>query len=84
MSMPKVVIYPICVESHINNAGRLWIRSTNPKSRIVPKMVNVMILMISIDLDFIRYKGGVMILTGGIIPISSGKGEWCGYYTPLM
>ncbi|MEE0138662.1 hypothetical protein [Fusobacterium ulcerans] len=58
-------------------------RIINPKSRIVPKMVVVMILMISIDLDFIRYKGGVMILTGGIIPISSGKGEWWVVYTPL-
>lgn len=75
MSNAIVVINPICVESHINNAGRMWMRTTNPNIRIVPKMAKVMTLMISIDLDFIKYKGGVMILTGGIIPISNGKGE---------
>lgn len=57
MSNAIVVINPICVESHINNAGKMWMRSINPNSKIVPKMANVMILTISIDLDFIRYKG---------------------------
>ena len=62
------MIIPNRDSSHMSNTGRMWMRSINPNSRIVPKMVIVMILMISIDLDFIRYKGGVMILTGGDNP----------------
>lgn len=81
--MPKVMIIPNRDSSHVSNAGRMWMRIINPKSRIVPKMVVVMILMISIDIDFIKYKGGVIILTGGIVPISNGKGEWWRVYTPL-
>lgn len=78
------MVIPNRDSSHTSNTGRMWMRMTNPNSKIVPKMAKVMILMISIDIDFIKYKGGVIILTGGIYPISNGKGEWCGYYTPLM